>query len=253
MPLPYSRCPKCGHQPLPVDQALPAACPACGLILAKFGQVTHRAPPRQANADADTNVQEVRSHWSALLTRVPDHWDPLRFWPRLAMLVGLLVWGWLLIAMDYRSGEMGESFIHRPILIFHEAGHVIFMPLGQWLGVLGGTLGQLLMPAILGGALLIRNRDPFGAAVGLWFLGVSLMDVAPYMYDALQPQLVLLSGEVGAAGGHDWIYLFSSMGLLPRAQLIGGLTHKVGACAVLLALAWGAWLLWREHARVDKG
>jgi hypothetical protein len=85
--------------------------------------------------------------------------------------------------------------------------------------------------------------------VGLWFLGVSLLDVAPYMYDALQPQLMLLSGQVGEAGGHDWIYLFSSMGLLPRAQLIGGLTHKLGALVLLLSLAWAAWLLRRQYPR----
>lgn len=33
----YPVCPKCGHAPLPADQALPAACPACGIVLAKFG------------------------------------------------------------------------------------------------------------------------------------------------------------------------------------------------------------------------
>jgi hypothetical protein len=152
--------------------------------------------------------------------------------------------------MDYRTGEMGESFLHRPILVFHEAGHIVFMPLGHWVMVLGGALGQLIMPAVLAGALLIKNRDPFGAAVGLWFLGVSVLDIAPYMYDALQPQLMLLSGQVGEGGGHDWIYLFSSMGLLPKAQLIGALTHKVGALVVVLALAWGAWLLRRQYPRV---
>jgi predicted nucleic acid-binding Zn-ribbon protein len=31
----FTLCPKCGHSPLPADQALPAACPACGVILAK--------------------------------------------------------------------------------------------------------------------------------------------------------------------------------------------------------------------------
>jgi hypothetical protein len=67
------------------------------------------------------------------------------------------------------------------------------------------------------------------------------------MFDALQPQLMLLSGQVGEAGGHDWIYLFSSLGLLPKAQLIGGLTHKLGALVVLLALGWGAWLLQRQY------
>lgn len=189
--------------------------------------------------------------WTALLTHVPDRVEAMHFWARVALLAGLAVWGWRLIGMDYRAGELGESFLHRPILVFHEAGHVIFMPLGHWLMVLGGTLGQLLMPAIMGAALLLKNRDPFGAAVGLWFLGVSLLDVAPYMYDALHPQLMLLSGSTGEEGGHDWIYLFSSLGLLSKAQLIGGLTHKLGALVVLLALGWAAWLLRRQYPRVE--
>jgi len=102
---------------------------------------------------------------------------------------------------------------------------VVFRLFGQWIMVLGGTLGQLIMPAILGGALLFKNRDPFGASIGLWFFGVSLLDIAPYMYDALDPQLMLLSGTTGEEGGHDWIYLFTSVGLLGKAQIIGGLVH----------------------------
>jgi len=108
------------------------------------------------------------------------------------------------------------------------------------------------MPAILGCALLIKNRDPFGAAIGLWFVGVSLLDIAPYMYDALHPKLMLLSGTTGEDGGHDWIYLFSSMGLLQKAQVIAGLIHKLGALTVLLALAWGAGVLRIQHAVVPK-
>jgi hypothetical protein len=76
--------------------------------------------------------------------------------------------------------------------------------------------------------------------------------VAPYMFDALHPQLMLLSGSTGEAGGHDWIYLFSSLGLLPKSQLIGALTHKLGALVVLLALGWGAWLLRRQYPRVES-
>lgn len=246
MSSPYTRCPKCGHQPLPAEQALPAACPACGVILAKVGQGVRRTAPVP---DADPDLPRDDTHWTALLTRIPARVDALSFWLRVAILAGLAIWSWQLIGMDYRSGEMGESFIHRPILVFHEAGHILFLPLGHWMMVLGGTLGQLLMPAILAGALLLKNRDPFGAAVGLWFFGVSLLDVAPYMFDALQPQLMLLSGTTGEAGGHDWIYLFSSLGLLPKAQLIGGLTHKLGALVVVLALGWGAWLLQRQYPR----
>jgi len=178
--------------------------------------------------------------------------DSKHFWPRLALLLALTLWAWVLIRLDYRSGGIGESFLHRPLLIFHEAGHVIFMPLGHWMSVLGGTLGQLLMPGILAWALLVKNRDPFGAAVGLWFFGVSLLDVAPYMYDALNPQLMLLSGSTGEEGGHDWIYLFSSMGLLSKSQLIGNLTHKLGALVVLLSLGWAAYLLKQQRAEQDN-
>jgi hypothetical protein len=188
----------------------------------------------------------------SLLRRIPERVDPLTFWSRVALLLGFALWGVVLIAQDYRTGEIGSSFIHRPLLIFHEAGHVVFRLFGEWVMVLGGTLGQLVMPAILGGALLIKNRDPFGASIGVWFVGVSLLDIAPYMYDALHPQLILLSGMTGEEGGHDWIYLFSSMGLLQKSQFIGGMIHKTGALLVILALAWGGWVLRVQHDRLHR-
>jgi hypothetical protein len=241
----YTRCPKCGQQPLPDDQSLHAACPHCGVILAKVGQVPQRKTPV-----AEPDLPHDTPTWTERLTQLPQPVDRLQFWAQVGLLAGLAVWSWALIGLDYRTGEMNESFLHRPLLVFHEAGHVLFMPLGEWMMVLGGTLGQLIMPALLAGALLIKNRDPFGASVGLWFLGVSVLDVAPYMFDALHPQLMLLSGSTGEAGGHDWIYLFSSLGLLPKSQLIGALTHKLGALVLLLALGWGAWLLRRQSPRV---
>jgi hypothetical protein len=241
----YSRCPRCQHHSLPADQSLPAACPACGLILAKFGQ----APRRTRPVGDEAGFEDSEGGWVSRLTEVPPRDVGPAFWLRVLMLAGLSLWSWSLIGMDYRHGDIGGSFIHRPILVFHEAGHVLFRLLGEWMMVLGGTLGQLLMPAILAGALLMKNRDTFGAAVGLWFFGVSVLDIAPYMYDALQPRLMLLSGRTGEDGGHDWIYLFSSLGLLPKAQLIGAVCHKLGALIMLLALGWGGWLLLRQYRR----
>ena len=175
--------------------------------------------------------------------------DPVSFWARVGLLVAFAVWGVILIGQDYRTGEMGTSFIHRPLLIFHEAGHVLFRLLGEWMMVLGGTLGQLAMPAILASALLVKNRDLFGASIGLWFFGVSLLDVAPYVYDALHPQLMLLSGMTGEGGGHDWIFLLTSLGLLSKAPIIGAVVHKLGALVVILSLAWGAWVLRVQHQK----
>ncbi len=189
----------------------------------------------------------------ALLLHVPERVDVVRWWLRVVLLAALALWGVALIRLDYRTGEMGSSFLHGPLLVFHEAGHVLFRVFGEWMMFVGGTLGQLLMPAIIVVAFLWKNRDPFGAAVGLWLLGVSLLDVAPYMFDALDPQLMLLSGNTGEAGGHDWIYLFNSLGLLPRAPLISALTQKLGAAVLLLALAWAAWLLVLQRRRIGAG
>jgi hypothetical protein len=253
----YSICPKCRHAPLPANQSLPAACPACGLVLAKFAQPLTRAlPVRDESAedgDEDTPRWKV---WAAqcvdALQYIPARVEPITFWTRVVLLAAFTIWGIQLIAMNYRYGELGGSFIHGPLLVFHEAGHVIFRLFGEFMMVAGGTIGQLLMPAILCGALLSKGRDPFGAAIGLWLVGVSLLDIAPYAYDALNPQLVLLGGRTGEEGGHDWIYLLSEAGLLKRAHAIGGLAHKLGALVMLTSMAWAAWILWQQKHRLTK-
>jgi hypothetical protein len=243
----FSRCPKCGERGLPDDQSLPAACPACGVILAKV------APARRAPAPVrrvPTIDDDASPGLIGRLLHVPERVDALRWWLRVLLLAGFALWGLHLITLDLRSGEIFQSFLHGPLLVFHEAGHVLFSPFGEFVQVLGGTLAQLLMPALIVLAFLLKNRDPFGAAIGLWLLGVSFLDVAPYMYDALEPQLMLLSGASGEEGGHDWIHLFNSMGLLPRARFIGAAIHKLGALVVLVALGWAAWVLRLQHRRI---
>ena len=232
----HERCPKCGHAPLPVDQSFPVECPGCGVILARAGGTPAPAPARvERDAAADG-----LGGW---LWHVPEQVDVTAFRLRVALLAAFTLWGLRLCWMDYRDGGTVESFIHQPLLVFHEAGHVVFRPFGEWVTVLGGTLGQLLMPAILCGALLWKNRDPFGAAIGLWLFGVSVMDVSPYMYDAWEPKLTLLGGGTGNDSFHDWIYLFDSVNQLHRARGIGAFTHAAGVAIVLLALAWGAAVL----------
>ena len=140
------------------------------------------------------------------------------------------------------------------LLPFHEAGHyAIFRWFGAFIMTLGGTLGQLLMPAILSGALLVKRRDPFGAAIFFWLLGFSTIDMAIYMYDAFDPKLMLLGGQTGQeSDGHDWQNLFGDMGLLPRARGIGRFFGFVGAATMLAALGWAAWVLRLQRARCGE-
>jgi hypothetical protein len=247
----YQHCPKCLHTPLPQEQSLPAACPACGLILAKYAAANEAIDADAVDEAEDTREVPLSGRIRNLLSHVPAQVDATSWWGRAVLLALFALWGMRLVWMDYRSGEIGSSFLHGPLLIFHEAGHVLFSPFGEFVMILGGTLAQLLMPAILGFALLWRNRDPFGAAVATWFLGASVLDIAPYAYDALDPQLVLLGGHTGEEGGHDWIYLLSETGLLQQAHGLGSAIHKLGALIVLGSIAWAVWILLRQWRRIS--
>jgi hypothetical protein len=172
---------------------------------------------------------------------------------RIALLVLLLLWTlWIWKDVDIRAGEVGSRFLHMVLLPFHEAGHVIFRWFGQFIMTLGGTLGQHLMPIVAGVALLVQRRDPFGAAVCLWLLGFSTIDMAVYMYDAFDPKMMLLGGTTGAeSDGHDWQNLFGDMGLLHRARGIGLFFGFAGRAVMALAILWAARILWLQRARLD--
>jgi hypothetical protein len=246
----YEHCPKCAHTPLPADQALPAACPACGLVLAKFrAREEDDDDPVAAAVEDDARETTFRQRLIATLLYVPERTSPIAFWSRGILLSAFALWGLRLIALDYETGEMMSSFLHGPLLVFHEAGHVLFAIFGEFVMILGGSLAQLLMPTILAGALLLRNHDTFGTAIGTWLLGVSLLDLAPYIYDSQDPQLVLLGGHTGAEGGHDWIYLLGETGLLANARFLGSLTHKLGALLIIASIVWAGWILLQQKRR----
>lgn len=178
--------------------------------------------------------------------------EKLSFYGRCLLLALLAWWSWRLFAYDYRSGEIGGSFMHNILLPIHEAGHVLFMPFGQWLTILGGSLFQLALPGGIAIAFIWINRDNFGAAIGLWWTSISLIDLAPYIYDALRPQLILLGGSVGEDGPHDWIYLLDSLGQRPNAQHWGALAHTLGGLVMLAALSWASAVLWRQRLKLSK-
>ncbi len=131
-------------------------------------------------------------------------------------------------------------------LVFHEAGHLIFGFFGQFIAVLGGSLNQVLIPAICVGAFL-RTRQYASAAVALFWTGQSLADVAVYAADGRAMALPLLAEGLI----HDWNYLLGTTGLLQRAELIGRLMFGGGALLMLGALAFLALDLlraWRAAA-----
>ena len=157
-------------------------------------------------------------------------------WARIALIAGLAYWTFQ-FARTPISADAMDAFIHLPNLVFHEAGHLIFSPLGQFMTVLGGSLLQVLIPVIAAVAF-IRQEQAFGAAICVWWAGQNLVDLAPYIADARTLQLVLIGGKTGAeVEGHDWEFLLTRLRLLHRDQAIGRAAHMFGIAIMIGALA----------------
>ena len=182
------------------------------------------------------------------LTRV----NPFYFAGRVLVYVGLVFWGVKFIAAPMETNYVGESFMHNINLPFHEAGHLIFMPFGRFMTVLGGSLGQLLMPLICLGAFFY-HQNAFGASVALWWFAESLMDLAPYINDARDLQLILLGGVTGKeVEGHDWEYLLTHLGLLKYDHTLAHVAYRIGTLLMVLTFIWGAYLLYRQYRNLDR-
>jgi hypothetical protein len=157
---------------------------------------------------------------------------------RIVLWIALAVWT---VSLVRAPGEMVmDSFMHLINLPFHEAGHIIFSPFGRFLTILGGSLMQLLVPAVCGAALYFQTDDPFGAAVCAWWMGENLLDLAPYINDARSLQLMLLGGPANAVEGHDWEAILESLGWLHLDHAIANAAHSIGAVLMVAALAWAA-------------
>ena len=99
-------------------------------------------------------------------------------------------------------------------LVVHEAGHLIFRPFGEFMMIAGGSLFQVIMPALFVG-YFCYTRKFYSAALVLFWVGESILNVSVYAGDSLDLQLPLLGGQDSI---HDWNYMLSSLNLLPAPQ-----------------------------------
>lgn len=242
-----NKCPKCDQDVQPSLEI----CPHCGIVFAKYYK--YHGEPSQAHERPQVIVGiEPSAGWLQMLAAsdVYSH-SQAAFLGRCLLLPTFLIWSWLLITPAIADNAAGASFLHNINLPFHEAGHLIFRPFGRFVTSLGGTLGQLLMPAICMLTLLLKTRDPYGAALALWWLGENFLDIAPYINDARAGQLPLLGGNFGVSspyGFHDWEYLLTESGLLRQDHLLARLSHLTGSLLMIAAISACGYLLikhWR--------
>ena len=244
----FPQCPKCAH-PL-TGRSDAERCPACGLVFSKYvaAQLGREAGAPVDVASADTGRAGIR----AALLHVPDEVESWRLAANAGLLAASILLGWRYYVMDMPSWAMAETFLHTAMVPFHEFGHLLFRPFGEFMTVLGGSLAQWLMPIGFLVLFLRRNRDPFTASLMLWWMGTQWIDLAPYAWDALVPQHVLLTGRTGDTGAHDYIDILGDLGLLKQAHAVARVMHEFGLAAMLAAWAWAGYLLslqFKQRAR----
>jgi hypothetical protein len=132
-------------------------------------------------------------------------------------------------------------FIDNVNLIIHEAGHVVFMFGGEFLAIAGGSLFQVIVPAVFVG-YFYREGKPYSAALVLFWVGHSMLNVSVYASDAQAMALPLLGGE-GVI--HDWNYLLSELGWL---KLTSRIANAIRFVATLVICA-GCFFAVRESLR----
>jgi len=247
-------CPKCRHE-LHVQSDI---CPHCGIVFEKYLKYhSVQTDQRDDQPPIVTLYEEDEAQpLTQFLFQEAQQATLAYFSGRSIIFAGLIIWSWQLISASIESNAVGNSFLHLVNLPFHEAGHIVFRPFGAFITSLGGTLGQLLMPSICAGVLLIKTRDPFGASVALWWVGENFLDIAPYMNDARAGQLPLLGGNFGHSapyGFHDWEYLLTESGLLQYDHMLAKAAFATGAVIMLLSLLWSGLLLVKQYKGLLQG
>jgi hypothetical protein len=148
-------------------------------------------------------------------------------------LVVLLGLGLMIVARGLTpAGGSVLVFVHLIDLVFHEAGHVIFGVFGRFVGILGGSLNQVLIPAVCTGYFL-RQRRTAAAAVTLFWMGESVTDVAIYVADGRDMALPLLAEGLV----HDWNWILSELSLRNHAPALGRVVWALGLALLAAAIA----------------
>jgi hypothetical protein len=127
----------------------------------------------------------------------------------------------------------GWHFLDNVDLIIHEAGHVIFMPFGKFMYIAGGSLLQLIIPALFISYFFFQ-RQLYSSYILLYWLGINFFNVARYASDAIVMQLPLLGGD---SSGHDWHNLLTMTSGLQHTKGISTFIYALGVICVCAGLA----------------
>ena len=190
--------------------------------------------------------------WFERLLETPEEGRKVRMVAGAVLLLLAAWYAWRFFRFDVSDPEsMPLPFLYSAIVPFHEFGHILFSPFGEFLHIAGGSLMQFLMPLGFGIYFVHWRHDNLAGWLMLWWEGTQWVNLAPYCYDAKKPAMILLTGRTGDTGAHDYIDMLGDLGLLNRAHEVAAVMKYFGVLLMLAALVWGALLLariWRERS-----
>ncbi len=130
---------------------------------------------------------------------------------------------------------LGGSFLDLVDLPIHETGHLLFRPFGEFMMIAGGSLFQIIVPAVFVG-YFIWNEKYYSAAIVLFWVGQSILNVFVYANDAVVMQIVLLGGMTGSEGSfHDWNYMLTETGLINSTRTVANVIRLLGTLTIIAA------------------
>jgi hypothetical protein len=138
-------------------------------------------------------------------------------------------------------------FIDSVNLIFHEAGHTIFIFFGQFIRVLMGSGFQVLLPLLIS-IYFFYQKQKLSAAICLMWTGQNILNVSVYAGDALTFQLELLGGDSSI---HDWNYVLGSLNLLRYTPQIASAIYSLGMIVILSAIFTGIYTAYSQDKKVQ--
>lgn len=248
-----TQCPKCHYQRQSQDETVhPDICPECGIVYSKFlSRQTHNIENKTFKNHNEEIEEENISLKQRLLTDIfyiPEKVRKDIFYARMGLLIAFTLWGFYFITAGVNWEKIGSSFMHNINLPFHEFGHILFMPFGDFMMILGGSLFQVLLPFCLTLVFVFKQQDNFAGSITLWWCGQSFIDVSPYIADAQYRSLPLVGG--GGEESHDWGNLLTMLDLLEQTAAIAKSCFIVGASIMIIALVWSAWILKMQKQKV---
>lgn len=203
-------CPVCNHQPLSFDGPH-AVCQHCRMYRKRL------------------------AFWQQ-----PIAWARTRQWWWRVIPLGFFV---LLFVQCLQSDTLQRA---NPVALLdfgmHELGHILFIPFGTFMTILGGSLFQCLFPLLWLGACWWK-RWYFAAALCLAWFGYNLYDVAVYAADAQVRLLPLATLGSDYDQAHDWYQILTRLNALESTDVVAQALRAAAGGAMGLGLALAAGLL----------